>query len=84
MHYFIDTNVAAMANKKSDTAPARMEAAALRLLQLQQHEILTLDDAFHILSEYDRSLHSVGQPGVNDAFTCGCFATATTRATAGQ
>lgn len=68
MHYLIDTNVAVTANKKSDAGPACMDAAALRILQLQQHEILVLDDAFHILNEYDRNLHSVGQPGLGDAF----------------
>lgn len=68
MHYLIDTNVAVTANKKSDAGPACREAAAQRLVQLQLHEILVLDDAFQILNEYDRNLHSAGQPGVGDAF----------------
>ena len=68
MHFLIDTNVAVAANKKSAAGPACQEAAALRLLQLQQHEILVLDDAFLILNEYDRNLHSAGQPGAGDAF----------------
>lgn len=68
MHFLIDTNVAVTANRKSDAGPACQEAAGQRLVQLQQHEVLVLDDAFLILSEYDRNLHSAGQPGTGDAF----------------
>ena len=68
MHFLIDTNVAVTANKKSDADPACWGAAAQRLVQLQQHEILVLDDAFLMLNEYDRNLHSAGQPGAGDAF----------------
>ncbi len=68
MHFLIDTNVAVTANRKSDAGPACQDAAAQRLVQLQQHEILVLDDAFQILNEYDRNLHAAGQPGAGDAF----------------
>lgn len=68
MHFLIDTNVAVAANGKSDAGPACRDAAGQWLVQLQQHEILVLDDAFLILNEYDRNLHSAGQPGPGDAF----------------
>ena len=68
MHYLIDTNVAVAANGRSSAGPGCVLAAVKRLLQLQATEILVLDDAFLILSEYDRNLRSTGQPGVGDAF----------------
>jgi len=68
MYYLIDTNVAVTANGKSDAGAACVTAAVERLERLKATEILILDDAFHILNEYDRNLHSAGQPGPGDAF----------------
>jgi hypothetical protein len=68
MHYIIDTNVPVTANGKSDAGPACVKAATERLEQLKMGEILVLDTAFIILSEYDRNIHSIGQPGPGDAF----------------
>ena len=68
MHYLIDTNVPLTANNASSAGPACVLAAIRRLLQLRQHEILVLDDAFQILNEYRRKLSPTGQPGPGDAF----------------
>ena len=68
MHYLFDTNVAVVANNKSSAGPTCVLAAIGRLEQLQAGEVLVLDDAFHILSEYDRNLSASGQPGPGDEF----------------
>lgn len=39
-----------------------------RIEQLKAREILVLNDAFHILNEYDKHLSHRGQPGFGDAF----------------
>jgi hypothetical protein len=68
MHYLIDTNVAIVANGKSDAGPACVIAAIERLEKLIAGEILVLDDADHILQEYRRHLSPSGQPGTGDQF----------------
>ena len=68
MHFLLDTNVAVVANGKSDAGPACVTACVARLEQLKAGEILVLDTAFHILGEYDRNLNSDGKPGVGDDF----------------
>lgn len=68
MHYLIDTNVAIVANGKSDAGPACVLAAIERLERLIAGEILVLDDAEHILTEYRRHLSPHGQPGTGDQF----------------
>lgn len=68
MRYLIDTNVAVVANGKSDAGPACVIAAIERLEQLIAGEILVLDDTGHILSEYRRHLSPHGQPGTGDQF----------------
>lgn len=68
MRYLIDTNVAIAANGKSDASPACVLAAIERLERLIAGEILALDDAEHILSEYRRHLSPHGQPGTGDQF----------------
>lgn len=68
MHFLLDTNVAVVANRKSDAGPACVKAAAERLVRLKTSEILVVDDAFLILNEYGRNLNSAGKPGVGDDF----------------
>lgn len=68
MHYLIDTNVAIVANGKSDAGPSCVLAAIERLERLIAGEILVLDDAEHILTEYRRHLSPHGQPGTGDQF----------------
>ena len=68
MHYLIDTNVAIVANGKSDAGPACVLAAIERLEKLIAGEVLVLDDAEHILTEYRRHLSPHGQPGTGDQF----------------
>ncbi|GAB2695781.1 hypothetical protein GCM10011495_10050 [Hymenobacter frigidus] len=68
MRYLIDTNVAIVANGKSDASPACVVAAIERLERLIAGEILVLDDAEHILTEYRRHLSPHGQPGTGDQF----------------
>lgn len=68
MHYLIDTNVAIVANGKSDAGPACVIAAIERLERLIAGEIIILDDAEHILTEYRRHLSPSGQPGTGDQF----------------
>lgn len=68
MHYIIDTNVAIVANGKSDAGPACVIGAIERLEKLIAGEILVLDDADHILQEYRRHLSPSGQPGTGDQF----------------
>jgi predicted nucleic acid-binding protein len=68
VRYLIDTNVAVAANGKSDANPACVLAAIERLERLIAGEILVLDDADHILTEYRRHLSPHGQPGTGDQF----------------
>jgi len=68
MHFLIDTNVAVVANGKSGAGFTCVTACVERIERLKAGEILVLDDAFHILSEYDRNLNSAGRPGVGDDF----------------
>jgi hypothetical protein len=68
MYFLIDTNVAVVANKKSTAGARCVDAAVERLERLKNNEILVLDDAFHILNEYDRNLNSLGKPGLGDIF----------------
>jgi len=68
MHFLLDTNVAVVANGKSNAGPLCVTACVARIEQLKAGEILVLDTAFHILGEYDRNLNSAGQPGVGDDF----------------
>ncbi|WP_151087736.1 PIN domain-containing protein [Hymenobacter baengnokdamensis] len=68
MRYLIDTNVAIVANGKSNAGPACVIAAIERLERLIAGEILILDDADHIVTEYRRHLSPSGQPGTGDQF----------------
>lgn len=53
---------------QSDTSPACVLATIERLQRLQAGEILVLDDAEHILTEYARHCNYSGQPGAGDQF----------------
>lgn len=68
MHFLLDTNVAVVANGKSTAAFPCVTKAVERIERLKAGEILVLDDAFYILSEYDRNLNAGGKPGVGDDF----------------
>jgi len=69
MHYLIDNNVLVAANgKESHVGPACVLATIERLERLMAGEILVLDDAEHILSEYARYCDYSGQPGAGDYF----------------
>jgi len=68
MRYLIDTNVAIVANGKSNAGPACVIAAIERLERLIDGEIIILDDAEHIVTEYRRHLSPSGQPGTGDQF----------------
>lgn len=68
MRYLIGTNVAIAANGKSAASPACVVAAIEHLERLIAGEILVLDDAEHILTEYRRHLSPHGQPGTSDQF----------------
>ena len=68
MHYLIDTNVLVVANLQSDASPACVLATVERLQRLRAGEILVLDDAEHILTEYARHCNYSGQPGAGDQF----------------
>lgn len=68
MRYLIDTNVAIVANGKSTANPACVLKAIERLERLIAGEIIILDDAEHIVSEYRRHLSPSGQPGTGDQF----------------
>ena len=68
MHYLIDTNVAIVANGKSNASLACVLKAIERLERLIAGEIIILDDAEHIVTEYRRHLSPSGQPGTGDQF----------------
>lgn len=68
MRFIIDTNVALAANNKADVGPACVLRAIERLERLMVGEVIVLDDAFLILTEYGHKLNPKGQPGPGDAF----------------
>lgn len=69
MHIVVDTNVAIVANKKSEQASATCVDACLRYLEaLQVSDTLVIDAQWYIIKEYMQNLRSEGQPGAGDAF----------------
>jgi len=71
MKWVVDTNVPKTANGRTATPQASaacVQRCVQRLLELQRHHVLVLDDQWLILAEYCRQLRSTGQPGVGDAF----------------
>jgi len=64
----IDTNVAIVANGKSDHASVDCEIACVDLIgECSKHNI-ALDDGGLIMAEYQRHLSHSGQPGLGDVF----------------
>lgn len=65
----MDTNVAVVANGKTDQAsPACVVNCLDRLQKIRDDERLLLDRGGDILEEYRRHLRPSGQPGAGDAF----------------
>jgi len=70
MRVVVDTNVIVVTNGLSEQASDACVAACIDRLEGIQRgtDILVLDDAFHIISEYCANCRETGQPGVGDAF----------------
>lgn len=70
MTVIVDTNVALVANGKSEQASEDCEEICINwLVEITNGEIkLALDDERRIIEEYRRKLNPYGQPGVGDAF----------------
>ena len=70
MRVVIDTNVAVVANRRSEQASPECVRSCLQRLQMitQETDKLVLDNQRHIIREYQANLRSDGQPGVRDAF----------------
>ena len=70
MTLIVDTNVAVVANGKSEQASEDCEEICInRLVEITNGEIkLALDDERRIIEEYRGKLSPDGQPGVGDAF----------------
>ena len=72
--WVIDTNVPVVANGTSDPVRARSPTASCReaavrfLLRVVSKEMVLIDHAGSILTEYRRYLSPRGQPGVGDRF----------------
>ena len=65
----IDTNVAVVANGKTEQAgPSCILNCIVRLRQVQNESRVLLDDKNLILTEYRNLLSFSGQPGLGDAF----------------
>lgn len=70
MAVIIDTNVAVVANGKSEQASGDCEQTCIyRLLKITSGQVkLALDDQRRIIEEYRANLSPTGQPGIGDAF----------------
>jgi len=71
MHVIVDTNVAIVANMKSEQASLMCALACIERLEKlieMETDTLVIDDLWCILSEYENYLQSSGQPGVGDRF----------------
>ncbi len=65
----IDTNVAVVANGKTQQAGLDCILKCIRTLQrIQNDGWVLLNDSSLILTEYRNNLHPSGQPGIGDAF----------------
>ena len=66
----VDTNVAVVANGRSEQASADCERMCGQRLQkiTKGPDRLVLDDQRRIIREYQNNLRSEGQPGIGDAF----------------
>ena len=70
MTVIVDTNVAVVANCKSEQASGDCEVSCInKLLEITSGKSkLALDDQRRIIEEYQNKLNPDGQPGVGDAF----------------
>jgi hypothetical protein len=70
MHRVIDTNVLIVANnRESKQASPECVISCVQWLQsFEKSGILVIDNKWLILKEYQKKVHSSGQPGVGDAF----------------
>ncbi len=70
MPVVVDTNVLIVANGRDcpQATPACQLTCIQHLRHTQTHDLLVIDDSFHILREYQRKVSPTGQPGVGDAF----------------
>ena len=70
MTVVVDTNVAVVANGRSEQASRDCVITCIERIQqiTSGVEKLALDNGWQIIREYLRNLHSSGQPGVGDAF----------------
>lgn len=67
--YVVDTNVAIAANGRETHADGRCQLSCVEKLEsVVAREIVAIDDAYAILSEYGRHLRPSGMPGVGDMF----------------
>lgn len=65
----IDTNVLLVASQRHDQAsPECVLACAERLMRVREKECVVIDDAYRILSEYQRKLDANKGKGVGEAF----------------
>jgi len=66
----VDTNVAVVANGKSEQASLGCVEQCVRRLRkiTTDKDRLALDDQWRIISEYKNNLRSQGQPGIGDSF----------------
>ncbi|MDC9727749.1 MAG: hypothetical protein PSN04_00275 [Methyloprofundus sp.] len=64
----IDTNVAIVANEKSEHASIDCELNCIELLEQCTDLTIALDDIGLIMDEYSKHLSYAGQPGVGDMF----------------
>ena len=64
----IDTNVAIVANEKSEHASIDCELKCIALLEQCADLTIALDDCELIMDEYSKHLSYAGQPGVGDMF----------------
>jgi len=64
----IDTNVAIVANEKSEHASIDCELQCIALLAQSADLKIALDDSELIMDEYSKHLSYAGQPGVGDMF----------------
>lgn len=64
----IDTNVGVVANRKHEAAQAGCIMACIQALTKARRQVVVVDDAQRIFTEYRHHLSPSGQPGAGDAF----------------
>jgi hypothetical protein len=64
----IDTNVAVVANGRSNASPVCVIACTTALNEIKRLGCVVVDDGWRIINEYRHNLNEDGQPGFGDAF----------------